>query len=178
MTQTEGWHRYTVVINGQRVPAKWFLSEIKYWYVLLIFFSLTLKAPITTAADDIFIIIIIIIIIFRVNKSWHFMWIVCQADNSHEMSRLVFSQKKKKKKIFFLECCLLQILLGALRVNVYTGTSYLYVVGIEFSVGIQTGKPEQWAKQCTPRSDATESGICWGLFYLPLIQQCFRHINR
>ena len=34
---------------------------------------------------------------FRENKSWHFMWIVCQADNLHEMSRL-FSEKKKKKK--------------------------------------------------------------------------------
>ena len=26
------------------------------------------------------------------------MWIVCKADNSHEMSRLIFSEKKKKKK--------------------------------------------------------------------------------
>ena len=26
------------------------------------------------------------------------MWIICQADDSHEMSRLVFSEKKKKKK--------------------------------------------------------------------------------
>ena len=35
---------------------------------------------------------------FRENKSWHFMWIVCQAaDDLHEMSRLVFSEKKKKK---------------------------------------------------------------------------------
>ena len=41
------------------------------------------------------------------------MWIVCcLADNSHEMSRLDFSEKKKKKKNR-----LLQILLGALRAN-------------------------------------------------------------
>ena len=48
---------------------------------------------------------------FRENKSWHFMWIVCLADDSHEISRLVFSEKK------FFECRLLHILLGALRVN-------------------------------------------------------------
>ena len=35
---------------------------------------------------------------FRENKSWHFMWIICQGDDSHEMLRLVFSEKKKKKK--------------------------------------------------------------------------------
>ena len=49
---------------------------------------------------------------FRENNSWHFMWIVCLADNSHEISRLVFSEKWTKH----FEC-LLQILLGALRVN-------------------------------------------------------------
>ena len=41
------------------------------------------------------------------------MWIICQADDSHEMSRvIIFYKKKKKKKI---EWCPLQILLGALR---------------------------------------------------------------
>ena len=48
---------------------------------------LTLKAPITTAADDIFF--------FRENNAWHFMWIICRADDSHEMSRLPFSEKKR-----------------------------------------------------------------------------------
>ena len=38
---------------------------------------------------------------------------MCQADDSHEMSRLVFSENKKKK----IECRLLQILLGTLRVK-------------------------------------------------------------
>ena len=28
------------------------------------------------------------------------MWIVCLADNSHEMSSFIFSEKKKKKKKF------------------------------------------------------------------------------
>ena len=31
---------------------------------------------------------------FRENKSWHFMWIICQ-DDLHEMSRLIFSLEKK-----------------------------------------------------------------------------------
>ena len=39
------------------------------------------------------------------------MWIVYFADDSHEMSEFVFSEKKEK------ECRLLQILLGVLRVK-------------------------------------------------------------
>ena len=38
------------------------------------------------------------VLFFRENKYWHFMWIVCQADDSHGMSRLVFSEKSKKNK--------------------------------------------------------------------------------
>ena len=38
----------------------------------------------------------------------------CLAEDSHEMLRLVFSKKKKKN----IECRLLQILLGALRVKI------------------------------------------------------------
>ena len=37
-------------------------------------------------------------ILFWENMTWHFMWIVCLADDSHEMSSLIFSQKKTKKK--------------------------------------------------------------------------------
>ena len=33
------------------------------------------------------------VLLFRENKSWQFMWIICLADDSHEMSRLVFSEK-------------------------------------------------------------------------------------
>ena len=32
---------------------------------------------------------------FKENKSLHYMRIVCQADDSHEMSRFIFSEKKK-----------------------------------------------------------------------------------
>ena len=41
------------------------------------------------------------------------MWIVCQADNSHEMSRLVLSEKKKKKK----KLSSAAVVIGALRVK-------------------------------------------------------------
>ena len=54
-------------------------------------------------------------IFFRENKFWHFLWIVCQADDSYKMSRLVFSKKnnnkkqtknqKKKKKLGVCCCC-------------------------------------------------------------------------
>ena len=70
--------------------------------VLGLLITLTLKAPNTTAADDNFFFF------FFERK---FMWIVCLADDSHEMSRLVFSEKKKK-----IECRLLQSSLGDLRV--------------------------------------------------------------
>ena len=33
------------------------------------------------------------ILFFRENKPRYFMWIVCLADDSHEMSRFVFSEK-------------------------------------------------------------------------------------
>ena len=54
------------------------------------------------------------------------MWIVCQADDSHEMSRLVFSEKKKNKNI--LECRLLQIVLGASTVKSYLLKGYRYLL--------------------------------------------------
>ena len=39
---------------------------------------------ITTAAND--------ILILAENKTCYFMWIVCQVDNSHEISSLIFSE--------------------------------------------------------------------------------------
>ena len=71
-------------------------------------YVLTLKAPITTAADDSLFYFYFIFL-----RSHQFMWIICLADDSHEMSSL-FSLKNKRKNF---ECRLLQILLGALRVK-------------------------------------------------------------
>ena len=42
------------------------------------------------AAED---ILIYLFLIFRELKAWHFMWIVCLADNSHKMSSLIFLLK-------------------------------------------------------------------------------------
>ena len=57
----------------------------------------SLEAPTTTAEEDDFLIFFFFFFFFfRENKSWHFMWIVSLADDSHEMSGLVFSVKQKK----------------------------------------------------------------------------------
>ena len=64
-----------------------------------------------STADD---ILFFFLYFFRVNKTGHFMWIVCQADNSNEMS---FLWKKKKKKKKNWKCCLLRICLALYRLR-------------------------------------------------------------
>ena len=54
--------------------------------------TLNLKVPITTVADDTFKYFFFLFFVLE-NKSWHFMWIICQADYSHEISRLIFLEK-------------------------------------------------------------------------------------
>ena len=44
---------------------------------------------------------IIIVAFFRENKAWPFLWIVCPADESHEMASL-FSIKNNNKKLRML----------------------------------------------------------------------------
>ena len=46
-------------------------------------------------------ILIFLNIIFRENKVWQFMWIICLADDSHEISSLIFS----KKNYQIIICC-------------------------------------------------------------------------
>ena len=70
----------------------------------------TLKVPIMTKADNNFILLF-----SDENKSWYFMWIVCK-QTIHTKYQDLFSLKNKKKKKI-LECRLLQILLGSLKVN-------------------------------------------------------------
>ena len=70
---------------------------MKYWthllfHYFLFFFFLTIKAP-SSASDD---ILIFLYFFLEKNKTRHFIWIVCLADNSHEMSSLIYSEKKKK----------------------------------------------------------------------------------
>ena len=52
---------------------------------------------------------------FREIKAWHFIWIVCQVDNSHAMPSLVFSEKKKKMNKKFFKLSSATILLSTLR---------------------------------------------------------------
>ena len=63
----------------------------KVYFLTLWHVKITLKAPNTPAADD----ILISILPFERNKSWHFVWIVCPADDSHEMPSLIFSENYK-----------------------------------------------------------------------------------
>ena len=51
--------------------------------------------------------------IFDENKAWCFMWILCLAEDSHEISNLIFSEKKNEK-VFLLHSWL--VLLGLIEV--------------------------------------------------------------
>ena len=53
------------------------------------------------------------LISFRENKTWHFMGIVCKADDSNEMARLIFSGKKGEN--FRMSSA--SIVIGTLRVK-------------------------------------------------------------
>ena len=72
------------------------------------------KAPITTAADDNFYLFIYLFIYFSEKKSLDFSCESSTKQTIHMKSQDLFSLKIKKKKI---ECRLLQILLGDLRVK-------------------------------------------------------------
>ena len=52
--------------------------------------ELTLKAPIMTAADNIHKYFFIF---FRENKTWYFMWLLCLAEDSYEISSFIFFEK-------------------------------------------------------------------------------------
>ena len=105
------------------------------------------------------------------------MWIVCLADNSHEISRLVFFEKLKKNKN---KCPLLQILLGPLRVKFlphscsknWTSTMYNLLLHCMFVNCWMTGK------QCRPWWDATFCSYSSGstLFAQACLSEYFRYI--
>ena len=65
-------------------------TKIKYRHYL----TLKLHVPNRTAVDN---ICIYFFIFFVVSRSWHFMQIVCLADDSHKNSRLMFDEKNIKK---------------------------------------------------------------------------------
>ena len=90
------------------------------------------KTTITTVVDNTFFFFFFL----TENKSGHFLWIVCQADNSHKMS--TYFQRKNIKKV---ECCLKQILLDSLTHCCWDTPNRVF------------------GKQCRPRSDTAECGI-------------------
>ena len=82
---------------------------------MLRFNTLILKVPITTAADDNFLLLLFFFFFFFSEKTS--LDISCELSAKqtvHMKCQDLFSLKNKKN---FLECPLLQILLGALRVN-------------------------------------------------------------
>ena len=94
-----------------RVPATFYLA---YWKVIRLTKHwkwsayLTLKVTITTAADD-------ILIFLNFSKKISHNTSCDLADDSHELSRLVFFETKQTKKK--LECRLLRISLGTLKIK-------------------------------------------------------------
>ena len=83
------------------------LQRYLYWSAELE--ELNLQVLVTTATEDIFIYLFIFLFFFyfsyffilfifffffiKKNKTWHFMWIVYLADDSHEMPSIIFSEK-------------------------------------------------------------------------------------
>ena len=57
--------------------------------------SETLIEPSKTAADNTFIFILLS---FEENKAWYYMWILCLAEDSYEISNLIFSEKQWKTR--------------------------------------------------------------------------------
>ena len=53
-------------------------------------------------------------LIFQRNNAWHYMWIVCQADDSHVMSIIISSEKYEKNMV---SECRLPFVIGAWRVK-------------------------------------------------------------
>ena len=80
--------------------------RIYHWYKPN---SLTLKAPNKIATDD---TLIFLLWSFTVNKAWCFMWILCLAEDSHEMYYFLWKTFKK-----YLWMSSAAVVIGVLRVN-------------------------------------------------------------
>ena len=57
----------------------------------------------------------LLLLSFKANKAWCFIWILCLAEDSHEISSFIFSLKKKGKKYSWMSSA--GVMIGALRVN-------------------------------------------------------------
>ena len=73
---------------------------------------LTFKVLSKIVSDGILIFFFFFFFFFRENKTWHFMWIVCQADDSH-MLGIIFSEIKKIKMLST------EVVINALRLKLF-----------------------------------------------------------
>ena len=85
---------------------------------------LILKAPSKIAADD---ILLVFKLFSRENNAWHFKWIVCFADDSLEMSSIIYSENEY---IYISKCHLLQLWLALFGVTSSTSWSLCSCHGV------------------------------------------------
>ena len=93
-TICKGYQQMTkVATSGERVKVPIMTAADINFYL---FFILQRKQVLIISCDclkcKVFILFYFFFLFFIANKSWHFMWTVCQADNSHVISRLIFSE--------------------------------------------------------------------------------------
>ena len=90
------WFKFTYLMTNSAYPDQLASSEANWSGSILFAMAEHTQVQqdqgwplvlITTAKDNIF---------FSENKAWHFMGIVCSAENPHEMPSLILSEKKKK----------------------------------------------------------------------------------
>ena len=77
--------------------------------------NLTLKTLSKFAADN---FLNFVLLFFREYKTCHFMCIVCWADESHEISSPIFSEKYKKKKKKKIKMSSAEVAISPLRINI------------------------------------------------------------
>ena len=95
------------------------MTAVYYASCFVLFCSLTLKTPVTTAADDIHVFSLFFGFFsekIRPNVSSE----SSVRQRIHMKNQALFSLKDKSKK---LKCCLLQFLFGALRVKIEDDTA-------------------------------------------------------
>ena len=83
---------YLIIQTSLWVVVSWDVLHRNHWLFctvrIIIQYSMTIKVPSKFAADD--NSHFFFKLFFRENKTWHCMWIVCQEDNSHMMSNLIY----------------------------------------------------------------------------------------
>ena len=114
---------------------------------------LTIKAQITATADDTFF--------FNEKNAWHFMQIVCLAEDAYEMSFYLLWKKKKKKKNRKSIKNIVCYKVGQ-RFKGYKCQNFLTRL-------CQASHERDIGKQCRPRSDAAVHGV-WAGFTLFALQ--------